>query len=148
MSNAVNPNGVLGKNSFLQLMVSEMQNQNPLQPQDSNQFLNQLAQFTTMEQMMNIEATETQMLQVNQLAFEHSLIGQSVTVKNTDGNSVTGQVTGIQVNNGDPQVVIGGTAYPLGSVLSMGDSTKSTNSSQTTAVKSGSNGSGSSGASL
>jgi flagellar basal-body rod modification protein FlgD len=124
MSSVVNTNAALDKNSFLQLMVSEMKNQDPLQPQDSNQFLNQLAQFTTMEQMMNIEQTDTQMQQVNQLAFEHSLIGQTVSVADENGNQVTGQVTGIQLNNGDPQLVIQGTAYSLTSLTSMGDITK------------------------
>jgi flagellar basal-body rod modification protein FlgD len=119
VSSVTNSGGALDKNSFLQLMVTEMQNQDPLQPQDSNQFLNQLAQFTTMEQMMNIEQTNTQMLQVNQMAFEHSLIGQTVSVTDADGNSVTGQVTGIQLNSGDPQLVINGNAYSLDSMTGM-----------------------------
>ncbi len=122
MSSVTNPNGVLGKDSFLQLMVSEMKNQDPLQPQDSNQFLNQLAQYTTMEQMMNIEQADTQMLQVNQLSFEHSLFGQTVSVTDSSGKTVTGQVTGIQLNNGDPQLVIGGTAYSISSITGMSTS--------------------------
>ncbi len=125
LSSVFNPNSVLGKNSFLQLMVTQLKNQNPLQPQDSSQFLNQLAQFTTMEQMMNIETTDTQMLNVNQLAFEHGLLGQTVSVADASGQSITGQVTGVLLNSGNPQIVIGGTAYSLSSMTGMGNTTTS-----------------------
>src|ERR1022692_1045033 len=42
------------KNEFLQLLVAQIQNQDPLNPADSTQFLTQLAQFQTLEQSMNM----------------------------------------------------------------------------------------------
>lgn len=42
------------KENFLQLLVAQIKNQNPLDPQDGTQFLSQLAQFTEMEQMLGM----------------------------------------------------------------------------------------------
>ena len=44
----------LGKNEFLKLMMAQMQQQDPLAPQDNNQMLAQLAQFSGLEQMQNL----------------------------------------------------------------------------------------------
>lgn len=44
----------LDKDAFLKLLVAEIQNQNPLEPMDNQKFLDQMTQFTTMEQMTNM----------------------------------------------------------------------------------------------
>lgn len=44
----------LNKNDFLKLLVTQLQNQDPLNPMDQNQFLSQTAQFTSLEQLQNI----------------------------------------------------------------------------------------------
>lgn len=46
--------GLANKETFLQLLVAQIKNQDPLNPSDGTQFLSQLAQFTELEQMMNI----------------------------------------------------------------------------------------------
>ena len=47
-------NGAATKENFLQLLVAQIKNQNPLNPQDGTQFLSQLSQFTEMEQMLGM----------------------------------------------------------------------------------------------
>jgi flagellar basal-body rod modification protein FlgD len=44
----------LSKDDFLKLLVTQLQNQDPLNPQDSSQFVSQLAQFSSLEQMSNV----------------------------------------------------------------------------------------------
>ena len=44
----------LGKDSFLKLLVAQMQNQDPLNPQSNEEFIAQLSQFTQVEQLMNM----------------------------------------------------------------------------------------------
>jgi flagellar basal-body rod modification protein FlgD len=44
----------VNKQTFLQLLVSQIKNQNPLNPTDGTQFLSQLAQFSELEQMINV----------------------------------------------------------------------------------------------
>ncbi|PIE68959.1 MAG: flagellar hook capping protein [Deltaproteobacteria bacterium] len=46
----------LGKDAFLQLLVTQLENQNPLEPMEDTQFISQLAQFSNLEQMTNISA--------------------------------------------------------------------------------------------
>jgi len=48
------PGKTLGKDDFLRLLVTQLQNQNPLNPLDQNQFLSQTAQFTALEELQNI----------------------------------------------------------------------------------------------
>jgi len=52
-STATGSSGDVTKNQFLQLLVAQLQNQDPLDPADGTQFLTQLAQFQQLEQSMN-----------------------------------------------------------------------------------------------
>jgi flagellar basal-body rod modification protein FlgD len=47
----------LGQDAFLQLLVTQLQHQDPMQPQDDSQFLAQLAQFSSLEQLTSIDST-------------------------------------------------------------------------------------------
>ena len=49
--------GGLGRDAFLQLLVTQMSHQNPLQPQEDGAFIAQLAQFSSLEQLTNIDST-------------------------------------------------------------------------------------------
>ncbi|MDH0749133.1 flagellar hook assembly protein FlgD [Pseudomonas sp. GD03842] len=90
----------LGKDAFLQLLVTQMQNQNPLDPQDNSQFVAQLAQFSSLESIQNLNTSVDAiggMYQSSQALQASSLVGRSVIV---DGGSthvdtakeMTGQV--------------------------------------------------------
>ena len=58
-TSATSTNSALGKDAFLQLLVTQMQYQDPLDPQDNSEYLAQLAQFSALEQMTNVaEALE------------------------------------------------------------------------------------------
>jgi flagellar basal-body rod modification protein FlgD len=86
---AENPNGVLGQNDFLKLMVAQLQAQDPLDPGNSNEFINELAQFTQVEQVTNLA-------NANELSSAVGLIGHKVTYNNASGEAVTGAVQSVQ----------------------------------------------------
>ncbi|MGA9222039.1 MAG: flagellar hook assembly protein FlgD, partial [Pseudomonas graminis] len=68
---------------FLQLLVTQMQNQNPLDPQDNSEFVAQLAQFSSLETMQNLSTSVdsiSTMYQSSQALQASSLVGRSVTV--------------------------------------------------------------------
>lgn len=96
-----NPNGILGENDFLKLMIAQLQAQNPLEPGNSNEFLSELAQFTQVEQMTNLA-------NANELSGAVQLIGHSVTYTNSEGESVTGTVQSAQSNASGVTVTIEG----------------------------------------
>jgi flagellar hook assembly protein FlgD len=54
-------NQEVSKEAFMQLLVAQIKHQNPLSPQDGVQFLSQLAQFSELEQLVNINSTLTEM---------------------------------------------------------------------------------------
>jgi len=112
--------GTLDKNAFLQLMVTQMKYQDPMQPQSNSQFLSQLAQYTSLEQMTNVANTDAQVLFVNQMSIGQRLIGQTVTVQNPDQSQQTGSVTGLRVVNGEPQLMVGGKTYALTDLVQVG----------------------------
>jgi flagellar basal-body rod modification protein FlgD len=73
----------LGKDSFLQLLVTQMQNQNPLDPQDNSEFVAQLAQFSSLETMQNLSTSVDAiggMYQSSQALQASSLVGRNVIV--------------------------------------------------------------------
>jgi flagellar basal-body rod modification protein FlgD len=61
-ASAVSSTAPVTENMFLQLLVAQLENQDPTNPADSTQFVTQLAQFQTMEQTMNQGQTMTSML--------------------------------------------------------------------------------------
>lgn len=79
----------LDKDAFMQLLVAQMGNQNPLEPMDNTQFLSQLAQFSALEQQQNI-AKGIELLALTQTASTNSqmvnLIGKRVIA---EGNKVS-----------------------------------------------------------
>ena len=81
-------NDVLGKDDFLRLLVTQLQYQDPLNPADSAQFTAQLAQFSSLEQLGNIN-DNIGGLQLSQTALNNSqavnFIGKTVT---SSGNSI------------------------------------------------------------
>src|SRR5450631_261116 len=58
-STVSNPLATLGKDSFLQLLVAQMKNQDPLNPAPSDQMAAELAQFSSLEQLQHINAALT-----------------------------------------------------------------------------------------
>ena len=88
---------ILGQNDFLTLLMAQMQNQDPLNPTDDTAFVTQLAQFSSVEQLTNMNSTMTELLTAqagaNQTATV-SLVGKSVQVNN---NTVTVGTSGAPV---------------------------------------------------
>ncbi len=76
-------NNNLGKNEFLQLLVTQLNNQNPLEPQENGEFIAQLAQFSTVEGVEKLNSSMETMLsgyQSSQALQASSLVGRKVIV--------------------------------------------------------------------
>jgi flagellar basal-body rod modification protein FlgD len=102
----------LNQNDFLQLLVAQMQNQNPLEPQSNSEMAAQMAQFTSLQQASSMSASLS-MLQAN------SLIGNTVTLKIDSQTTATGVVQSVVLKSGTPQIVVDGKFYNLDQVTSV-----------------------------
>ncbi len=85
--------GVMGQDDFLKLLVSQLQNQDPLNPMDGTQFASQLAQFTSVEQLANINTTLQSSISASQLlntsisnALATTVIGKEVRASGSTFN--------------------------------------------------------------
>lgn len=90
-----NSQSSLDKDAFLKILVAELANQNPDDAKDSTQYIAQLAQFSSLEQMSNLNNTLT-------FSGASSLIGKTVLLKDTDssGNQYFGVVKGASLDSG------------------------------------------------
>ncbi len=113
-------NNELGKDAFLQLLVTQMKYQDPLNPNTDTEYIAQLATFSQLEQMQNLSTIST-----NSQAF--SLVGKDVIVKteNTIGNTVyiSGRVDFVNMSGGKAQMSINGSLYPVDQLDSVIDDT-------------------------
>jgi flagellar basal-body rod modification protein FlgD len=75
----------LGEDTFLKLLVAQMQYQDPMNPTDSTQFLTQTAQFTEVEALNNIESDLKQETAANEVLEAGSMIGKNVSVATQNG---------------------------------------------------------------
>ncbi len=119
------------KQMFLELMVAQLRYQDPLNPQDSGEFLAQSAQFSALEKMQDV-ADRTSELLGAQMAFGASgLVGKHVSWLAEDGETkLTGTVDGVTFGAEGPVFDIDGTEVPLASILSV--TSESSSSTSTT----------------
>lgn len=81
----------LGKDDFLKLLVGQLQNQNPLSPVGDQEFMSQMAAFSTLEQVSNLAASSERLESTMAADQSLALIGHDVTYLK-DGTSATGTV--------------------------------------------------------
>lgn len=111
--------------SFLQLMVEQLKNQDFLNPMDDTQYLTQMAQFATMQQMQDLAY-------YSKSNFTMSLVGKDVTVaKLAVGGKVekiTGTVDKISLVNGDFNIYVNGKSYTLDQIMEVNNPTRTSSS--------------------
>jgi flagellar basal-body rod modification protein FlgD len=121
---ATNANASLGKDSFMKLLVNQIKNQDPLSPTDNSAFVAQLAQFSSLEQMqeLNSNIVGLAVLQQNnalmsQLTQSSALIGQEVRyVDPSTQASKVGTVGSVKIENDLAVLSINGQNIPLANV--------------------------------
>ncbi|HTB22099.1 MAG TPA: flagellar hook capping FlgD N-terminal domain-containing protein [bacterium] len=87
-------------NEFLNMLMTELQNQDPTNPVDSTTMLAQQAQFESLSQMQNLNTNLTALIDMQSVSQATSLINQTIVGTTSTGAAITGPVVGIQFNNG------------------------------------------------
>ena len=114
----------LGRDAFLSLLVQQMRNQDPLAPTDNQQFIAQLAQFSSLEQMQQVNdnllglaVLQQSNALMSQLTQSSALIGKDVRfVDPATNESAVGTVSTVKIEDGLAILNIGGRDVPLGNV--------------------------------
>ena len=109
-SNTSATSSLLGKDQFLQLMMAELQNQNPMSPNSSDptQYVTELAQFTSLEQQTNTAQSTAQSAQADQASQALALLGHTVSYIDPAGNSGTGVVQKVDFTTSGPTLTVNG----------------------------------------
>lgn len=95
---------------FLNLLVTQMSSQDPLNPESDTEFAAQLAQFSALQASQNTSST----LSTIQAS---GLIGQTVSLTATGGTAASsGVVSAVQISSGVPEVVVNGQTYQLSQI--------------------------------
>jgi flagellar basal-body rod modification protein FlgD len=129
-TSVTNPKATLGKDDFLKLMVAQLKYQNPLSPSDQSQMMSQMAQFSMVEGINNVQATLRDMGTTDSISQAVGLIGKQLTFLKDDGTNGTGAATSVAVTDGTVIVHVGDTDVPLANVLKVtGAPTTSTTTS-------------------
>ncbi|MDF2902973.1 MAG: flagellar hook capping protein [Bacillus sp. (in: firmicutes)] len=97
-SNSTQPTKELGKEAFLKILVTQLQNQDPTQPMQDGEFISQMSQLSVMEQLSNLNQNFTAYLQSNNNLSQYStMLDKKVTWTNPETNGQeSGVVTGVQ----------------------------------------------------
>jgi flagellar basal-body rod modification protein FlgD len=80
---------------YMKLLVTQLKNQNPLEPLDNNQMAAQLAQFSQLQQLENMNSSFAQALQMSQENYAASLIGRNVSYLEQQSDMSVAQVEGV-----------------------------------------------------
>ena len=104
----------MGKDEFLQILITQLTNQDPTEPMKDREFIAQMAQFSTLEQMTNMSDEFRQLGALLQSGQAVSLLGKNVDI-NLGASTISGVVQ--EVTGGDyPQVLVDGRYYDYSAV--------------------------------
>ena len=104
---------------FLNLLLKELSNQDPLNPVDGSEFVAQLAQLGSVEQMQKMNANLELVIDSQELSQASTLIGRHVEATASDGTFVAGVVTSANVVNGAVNIEVANQTVPISGVISV-----------------------------
>jgi len=109
---------------YMTLLITQLKNQNPLEPLNNNEMASQLAQFSGLQQLEMMNSSFAQVLSGIEHTYANSLIGKEVSFVGVDesgGTDITSAVVEQVFNNIDGEIVLaaGNYAIGLGEIISV-----------------------------
>ncbi len=103
-------------NDFTQMLVTELQNQDPTQPMSNTDLMNQVSQIQSIESNQQLTSTLQAVALGQSIASAGNLIGRTVSGLDANGNQVNGTVNSVSISNGSATLNVGSSALPLNNV--------------------------------
>ncbi len=109
---------------YMKLLVTQLQNQNPLEPMSSDQMSAQLAQFSQLEQLESMNTNFAKVLETSEYSYATSLIGKSVTflgqAENGNTEALNGPVQQVfKGTDGEISLTVGNYTLTLEDIMSV-----------------------------
>jgi len=101
---------MLGADDFMKLLTTQLTSQDPMNPMKDTEFISQMANFTSLEQMRTLSKSFETFTTDQKLASAPSYLGRQVTITDATGD-ITGIVEAIKLKDGKPAIVINGKTY-------------------------------------
>ena len=106
----------LGQAEFFKLLTTQLASQDPLKPMDDTAFIAQMANFSELEMMSELNDNFSEFTGVQQFQASQGYIGKKVTML-VDGEEVSGIAQGIEHVKGDTSVFVDGNKFDINSVF-------------------------------
>jgi flagellar basal-body rod modification protein FlgD len=100
----------------MQMLIAELQNQDPTQPMSSQDLLGQLATMSQLQSTTDLDTALQANTSNQQLSIGASFIGKSITGTDANGNAVSGTVTQAFLSSGTAYVGVGNSQVPLSNI--------------------------------
>ncbi len=118
-----NTSGVMGQEDFLKIFVAQMRYQDPLSPTNDKEFMSQMAQFSTLEQMVNLNTKISNLSFLLATGFDSTnafnMIDKVVEIDIGKDEPIKGVVDKVLQKNGEFLVEVKGVLYSLTQILSV-----------------------------
>jgi flagellar basal-body rod modification protein FlgD len=125
---------------FIQVLTSELSNQDPFQPTDSNTLIQSLSSLQNVQSQMQLQSSMSSLVLQDQIAAAGNMIGKLVTGLDANNNQVSGVVTAVTVQNGAAMLQLdSGSTVSMSQVSSIANA-PTTGTTSTTTNTTGSNG--------
>lgn len=115
------PKQVMDSSVFMSLLVTQLQNQDPSSPMDTNAMIEQTTQLAMMEKLGQLATDSTQGLNLQHRAAAAALIGKAVTYRAADGAIATGTASAVSYAGPTPTVTVGTASIPFDAISGVTD---------------------------
>lgn len=110
----------LGKQDFMKLLIAQLRNQDPMKPMEDREFIAQLAQFSSLEALQNLEKKLDGNAGAQAVGQAAVLIGKHVEATLADGTHLSGPVSEVRFARGTPQLIVQGKAVEMSQLTLIG----------------------------
>lgn len=111
----------LTPDNFLQMLITQLQNQDPMNPTDSNQILQQISEIRNIQSTTDLTTSLNSVALGQSLATASGLIGKQVQGLAADGTQISGAVDSVSVSNNVAELNIGSQTLGLSNVTAVTD---------------------------
>ena len=110
----------MGKDDFMQLLIAQLKNQDPMKPMEDKEFITQLAQFSSLESMDKLTDQMEELTGSQMLVQAATLIGKQVSARLESGEVVTGAISQVKIIDGQPTAVVNGKEIDTSLITTIG----------------------------